>query len=44
MDGLRIDWLWHLKQNRWLPCEQEMYVELRIASRVDKQTRLITCA
>ncbi|MDR0395534.1 MAG: hypothetical protein LBH77_10295, partial [Tannerella sp.] len=28
MDGLRIDWLWNPEENRWLPCEQEMYVEL----------------
>jgi hypothetical protein len=28
MDGLRIDWLWNPKNIRWMPCEQEMYVEL----------------
>jgi hypothetical protein len=28
MDGLRIDWLWNPEKIRWLPCEQEMYVEL----------------
>ncbi|MDR1923192.1 MAG: hypothetical protein LBQ66_02365, partial [Planctomycetaceae bacterium] len=27
MDGLRIDWLWNPKQNKWLACEQEMYAE-----------------
>jgi hypothetical protein len=28
MDGMRIDWLWNPDDNRWLPCEQEMYDEL----------------
>jgi hypothetical protein len=28
MDGLRIDWMWNPKENKWLPCEQEMYGEL----------------
>jgi hypothetical protein len=28
MDGLRIDWMWNPDKIRWLPCEQEMYVEL----------------
>jgi hypothetical protein len=28
MDGLRIDWMWNPNEIKWLPCEQEMYVEL----------------
>ena len=28
MDGFMIDWLWNPRENKWLPCEQQMYVEL----------------
>jgi hypothetical protein len=28
IDGIRIDWMWNPKEDRWLPCERQMYKEL----------------